>query len=441
MARKYKRCLGCGADVSPLAQRCDQCGSALSAVPLEMGDYVCEKCEAPLPGGSRFCPACGFAFEQAVPVPEGVPLTTGFRPAAPLPPPVAVPAPPPPPDPVIQPALNVALAQPLTQKQTPIGLVIGGLIALFVLGFGLSRMMPPPATSDAPVSAPSVAGIPVPLPAPTEPAPATMPSSDTSSNDASVEETPPEKSTPDVTPPAHTKRPAKLDTDDADTLSAYAPPGSGLDDVPLDISTLRDTVITPDDLKHKSLRALSLSHNSLFALHGYIFERPSMKSYFEAQPWYHPDASFSMTDLSVTERQNAQTIRAAERSQYGYGRATFDAQGQPYEQKSTNGRDPLTETAASGSGQNDQMMDLDTLQHRRVTPADLSSKSLAALSLSYNAIYAAHGYVFQRPSLRHAFESTRWYRPNPAFQESDLDSTERANLKIIRAYERTRYGY
>ena len=87
------------------------------------------------------------------------------------------------------------------------------------------------------------------------------------------------------------------------------------------------------------------------------------------------------------------------------------------------------------------MMDLDTLQHRLVTPEDLAGKSLAGLSLSYNAIYAAHGYVFQRATFRHAFESTRWYRPNPAFQESDLDSTERANLKTIRAYERTRYGY
>ncbi len=153
MARKYKRCLTCGADVSPLAQRCNQCGSALSAVPLEMGDYVCEKCEASLPGGSRFCPACGFAFEQAVPVPEGVPLSSGFRPAVPpvpSPPPVAAPTPPPLPAPAVQPAPSVPLAQPPAPKQTPTGLVIGGLLALFVLGFGLSRMMPPPASSAPP---------------------------------------------------------------------------------------------------------------------------------------------------------------------------------------------------------------------------------------------------------------------------------------------------
>lgn len=417
--------------MSPLAQRCDQCGSALSAVPFEIGDYVCEKCEAPLPGGSRFCPGCGFAFEHSVPVVESVPLTPGFRPSEP---PVVAPPPPvisrePLPAPAAPVIDSVPAPLPPAPKQTRLGLTVAALVVLFGLGFGLSRIVPPPA---APAAAPVVA---------------VPPEADTTDADAPA--SPPEKEAPQkeetkaampaepakASPSAKATLPDKPAVEDTDTLSAYASPGSGLDDVPLDIDTLRNSVISPDDLKHKSLRALSLSHNSIYALHGYIFERASMNSYFEAQPWYHPNAAFSSADLSTTEQQNAQTLRAAERS-FGYGLTSFDAQGQPYQQ-----RDPLKATAASGSGQNNQMIDLDTLQHRLVTPEDLADKSLAGLSLSYNAIYAAHGYVFQRASLRHAFESTRWYRPNPAFQESNLDSTERANLKTIRAYERTRYGY
>lgn len=424
--------------MSPLAQRCDQCGSALSAVPFEIGDYVCEKCEAPLPGGSRFCPGCGFAFEQSVPVAETVPLTPGFRPSEPPVVTSAVTPPPPviPHEPLLAPAAPVVdrapALPPPAPKQSRLGLTVAALVVLFGLGFGLSRFVPPPAV---PAALPVVAAAPAPSEADTTDADAPAPPEKEAAQKEETKAAVPAE-TVKVSPPVKASTPDKPALDDSDTLSAYAPPGSGLDDVPLNIDTLRNTLLSPSDLKHKSLRALSLSHNSIYALHGYIFERASMKSYFDAQLWYHPNTSFTSADLSATEQQNAQTLRAAEHSRFGYGHATFDAQGQPYQQ-----RDPLKETTTSGSEQNDQMLDLDTLQHRLVTPEDLADKSLASLSLSYNAIYAAHGYVFQRASLRHVFESTRWYRPNPAFKESDLDSTEQANLKTIRAYERTRYGY
>lgn len=103
--------------------------------------------------------------------------------------------------------------------------------------------------------------------------------------------------------------------------------------------------------------------------------------------------------------------------------------------------DPLKETAARGSGLTDQLLDSDTLQHRIISGEDLSGRSLSALSISYNAIYAAHGYVFKRSSLQQLFSQAHWYRPNPAFREQDLSEVEKANLKTIREYERTHYGY
>ncbi len=225
--------------------------------------------------------------------------------------------------------------------------------------------------------------------------------------------------------------------DDNDTMNAYAPLGSGLDDTPIDINTLQNTILSANDLADKSLRALSLSHSTIYALHGCNFTRPAINSYFQSQPWYHPASNFTEAMLSDVERANAQTIRAMERSHFNYGRHSFDEQGQYYQAA----RDPLKETAAPGSGQTDQLLDLDTLQHRIVTDEDLSGRSLAALSISYNAIYAAHGYVFKRPSLQQLFSRLRWYTPNPGFREQDLSSIEQANLKTIRGYERTHFGF
>ncbi len=92
-------------------------------------------------------------------------------------------------------------------------------------------------------------------------------------------------------------------------------------------------------------------------------------------------------------------------------------------------------------GLNDRVLSLDRLQDSRLTDRDLEGKSLSALSISYNAIYAAHGYVFQRKSLQRIFGPMPWYHPNPAFAESDLTETERANLQTIRAFERKRFGF
>lgn len=103
--------------------------------------------------------------------------------------------------------------------------------------------------------------------------------------------------------------------------------------------------------------------------------------------------------------------------------------------------DYLAETAPTGSGLSDRVLRLSILQNLRVTDSDLNGRSLAALSISYNAIYAAHGYVFQRKSLQRLFGQMSWYHQNPAFAESDLTETEKANLKTIRAYERIRFGY
>ena len=334
-------------------------------------------------------------------------------------------------------------------KATKRGVIVAGsvLTAVFLaVGFGLIRLAHPQLNapgSETMTSAASSGSVPTNAATPASEIPADNSSAsepptvqdNTARNDVPMVSSPPTLDTPDPAPEvSDNSNHATASTDD--TMTAYAPAGSGLSDVPLSIDTLRNEFVTSNDLKRLSLRALSISHNSIYALHGYIFERPAIQSYFTTQDWYHPDPAFSASMLTSTEQKNVQTIRAAERANFGYGRHLFDEQGRSYEQ-----RDPLRETASPDSGLDDTLLDLNTLQHTAITSQDLSDKSLAALSISYNAVYAAHGYVFKKASLQRLFNNASWYHPNLAFRETDLTSTERANLQTIRSYERSRFGY
>lgn len=104
-------------------------------------------------------------------------------------------------------------------------------------------------------------------------------------------------------------------------------------------------------------------------------------------------------------------------------------------------RDPVSEVATSGSSLSDRPLKRSVLQNTVVTEDELTGKSLAALSISYNTIYAAHGYIFKRRSLQGVFDQMSWYHPNPSFAETDISQTERTNLKTIRDLERKEYHY
>ncbi len=108
---------------------------------------------------------------------------------------------------------------------------------------------------------------------------------------------------------------------------------------------------------------------------------------------------------------------------------------------SDSARDPVSETAALGSGLSDRPLKLNLLRNATLTESDLRGKSLAALSVSYNTIYAVHGYIFKRKSLQNTFNKMSWYHPNSSFAETDINRRERQNLATIRSYERKVYHY
>ena len=60
---------------------------------------------------------------------------------------------------------------------------------------------------------------------------------------------------------------------------------------------------------------LRVMRNAILAAHGYVFQSKDLKSYFEAQPWYHPVADNASIKLSLLEQLNVALIQEAERAE------------------------------------------------------------------------------------------------------------------------------
>ena len=49
-----------------------------------------------------------------------------------------------------------------------------------------------------------------------------------------------------------------------------------------------------------------------------VFGNSEVKAYFDSQPWYHPNPSYSETVLTVDEKHNAEDILKIEKSKGAY---------------------------------------------------------------------------------------------------------------------------
>lgn len=65
----------------------------------------------------------------------------------------------------------------------------------------------------------------------------------------------------------------------------------------------------------------------------------------------------------------------------------------------------------------------------------LEELPLGSLKLLRGLVFGHHGRIFKDPQIRKYLESRKWYRPNPNFQNSILNATERSNLDTIREAE------
>jgi hypothetical protein len=82
-----------------------------------------------------------------------------------------------------------------------------------------------------------------------------------------------------------------------------------------------ERLIRPGELMPLSLWDLELMRNEIYARHGWIFNRPDLRNYFESQPWYRPRGDLSNreqtnrrveAELSPIERRNIRIIVSRE---------------------------------------------------------------------------------------------------------------------------------
>lgn len=76
-----------------------------------------------------------------------------------------------------------------------------------------------------------------------------------------------------------------------------------------------------------------------------------------------------------------------------------------------------------------------------IVPSQIATLPLEDLKLLRGLIFGRHGRVFKDPAIRAFLESRPWFRANPDFNNSQLSSTERQNLDVIRDAEAGKHQY
>ena len=72
--------------------------------------------------------------------------------------------------------------------------------------------------------------------------------------------------------------------------------------------------------------------------------------------------------------------------------------------------------------------------------ADVAGLELEDLTLMRGIVFGRHGRVFKDATIKTYLEAQDWYKPNPDFQNSMLNATERSNLDLIRVAEASKHA-
>ncbi len=374
--------------------------------------YECDKCQAALPAGIMFCPRCGDQFEEAVPGDAQLP-NRGFTAKPARSAPVATPQPlaapqgysqfsaPPPPAPQ-EAVWNRNVGGPVAL----VLLLIGGVAFLI---FGANFSSPP--RHDSPGAA-------------------VVPLDSATPSPGSSGASPPDAGAPDTSTPVADAPQLRLGSenftkqDDYDIVSGEVTNISGEAIASVEaVTTFYDgagNVVSTED-----------------ALIDFNPIGPGQTSPYKTMGEDNPLIRTEKTVFQVMGGAKIETTSAPPPADF----PPVDADSSDADASPADAGDPALQTAAPGSGLSDKPLSRDTVCHTRLTEGDLEGKSLSALSISYNTIYAVHGYVFKRRSLRSVFTAKSWYHPDPSFSESELTGTEKTNLKTIRAFEKARFGY
>ena len=200
--------------------------------------------------------------------------------------------------------------------------------------------------------------------------------------------------------------------------------------------------ITPDDLKDRTLRELTLMRNTIYARAGNPFRKKWLNDYFSAQPWYHPLAQLDQSKLTPLDRKNAEVI------------ANFDgsiARGQLLARRRALLADHKEQTPEgkiefrllsmrlgdwSGSSDEDRTpLEDPSLLDKQLTVDQLSDFSRRDLRLVRNLVYARRGRPFKSALLENYFGTLDWYKPDPNYTDAKLTPLDKRNIKVILSVE------
>lgn len=70
-----------------------------------------------------------------------------------------------------------------------------------------------------------------------------------------------------------------------------------------------------------------------------------------------------------------------------------------------------------------------------LTPLDISNLTLYELRILRNAHFARYGRSYESPGLGSYFKTRPWYKPDPSYNDKQINSVDRANIELIIAEE------
>jgi len=198
--------------------------------------------------------------------------------------------------------------------------------------------------------------------------------------------------------------------------------------------------ITPEDLKDRTLRELTLMRNTIYARAGNPFRKKWLNDYFSAQSWYHPLAQMDQSKLTPLDRKNAEIISGYDasitRPDLLARRKALQAHGADTPEGKIEMR-LLSMRLGEWSGNDEDRTPLEdpSLLDKQLTVDQLSDFSRRDLRLVRNLIYARHGRPFKSDLLKTYFGTLEWYKPDPAYTDARLTPLDKRNINVIRSVE------
>ena len=200
-----------------------------------------------------------------------------------------------------------------------------------------------------------------------------------------------------------------------------------------------DRQITPNDLRDRNLRELTLMRNTIYARAGNPFRKKWLNDYFSAQAWYHPLKEIDQSKITPLDRKNAEIIANHEaqltRTDLLDHRTAVQREPDTPEKKIE--LRLISERLGEWSGNDEDRTPLEdpTLLDKQLTVEQLSDFSRRDLRLVRNLIYARHGRPFKSELLRTYFSTLDWYKADPTYTDARLTPLDKRNINVVRSVE------